>query len=78
METYLKSKKGDCGPDQNGMIDSLEEEFKVKLEKRADIYRSTWFTFDRSAKAGNFQWLYNLGREDPLEEEMTTHSGILA
>ena len=41
METYLKSKKGDCGPDQNGMIYSLEEKFKVKLGKGADIYRST-------------------------------------
>ena len=39
MEIYLKSKKG--GPDQNGMIYSPEEEFKVKLGKGADIYRST-------------------------------------
>ena len=45
METYLKSKKGDCRPDQNGMIYSLEEKFKVKLGKGADIYRSTWFTY---------------------------------
>ena len=23
-------------------------------------------------------WVHSLGREDPLEEEMATHSGILA
>ena len=32
----------------------------------------------RNPPAGRETWVQSLGREDPLEEEMATHSSILA
>ena len=52
--------------------DSKCGEFQEKFWERQ------WVFPDGSAGAMQETWVPSLGREDPLEEEMATHSSILA
>ena len=58
----------------------LKRPFKVDIQKRAILLNKRSLVAQRLKRlpAMRETWVRSLGREDPLEKEMATHSSILA
>ena len=52
--------------------------YVLNTNTELDYYLPKWFNGKESASNGGDEGVQTLGREDPLEEEMATHSSILA
>ena len=56
----------------------LPPSWSSKIGLLANFGRPLWLSGERIPLPMQETWVQSLGREDPLEKEMTTHSSILA
>ena len=64
------------------MEDNLEKECEYEVIVGNEPLNEDWYSYQKLEQkimcTRQETWVWSLGQEDPLEEEMATHSSILA